>query len=549
MRLLGLCFLLFSLPALATQYWVRPGSSNYGTGDGLSYANALGSATSFFSTVGTGDDVYLCGTITAGFTIGDNGVDANNYQIYDGSCPVGDGTYDPVIFTHTSGYGINTSGKKYTRVQNIRTQGGAAVRLQSTTSLPCHGCQVINVTCESGTGAALSCVRIEGPVATGNLTVPATDVLIEDVTCTEPSAHCAAIMEYAINPVMRNCRSYGGGDGANVWMCYIKPPSEAETSWTLSSGTVYTATVANTADIAKVISSGVHSTNKYYMTENDGATTGIGAGEWDQSGTTLYVNNGVGNPGTIYVVYAQTAGAVIENSLATDASATYDGVGIGIDYGAINGFLRRNVSYGNPGSGFELGLGDGHTAEGNIAWGNGKYGLRVSWPESAATIKNNTFANNTLGGIDIFRAQNGVTVTANNNALIGVGSGDNGFSFTETLYATVTEDFNNVADFATARESGISAGANSISAYPQFIEGQSPTTAEGFKPYCLTSPLKDAGTNVGAVQDYTGRYFVGTPEIGAYACQGGTSRSGATNRATLTSRTNKTSRADNNNSR
>jgi hypothetical protein len=67
--------------------------------------------------------------------------------------------------------------------------------------------------------------------------------------------------------------------------------------------------------------------------------------------------------------------------------------------------------------------------------------------------------------------------------------------------------------------------------------------AAGFKPDCIASPLKNAGTNVGQVQDFTGRYFDDQPDIGAFACQGGTPRTTPTARAVSTQRTTPTARA------
>jgi len=154
---------------------------------------------------------------------------------------------------------------------------------------------------------------------------------------------------------------------------------------------------------------------------------------------------------------------------------------------------------------------------------------------TACTIEQNSIAGGSIG-IDMQAAAAGGV--ARNNAISGAAIGI-------SKGATGSESYNaiNSPDPCWSAGATASCAASDQLAAPQFLGGDTPTTAEGFKPDCLASPLKNAGTNVGRIQDFTGRYFDDQPDIGAFACQGGTPRTTPTARAVSTQRTTPTARA------
>jgi len=174
----------------------------------------------------------------------------------------------------------------------------------------------------------------------------------------------------------------------------------------------------------------------------------------------------------------------------------------------------------------------------NIFGGSGDACVEVAQRNSAGgadnVLYNNTCAGFTVHGLRVSAGATG-TITANNvwdgdTGDVNVGSG-----------LTVTGN-NNAHANSLLTGAGTYTQTGSVNADPALLGGTSPTAAEGFRPNCATSPLKDAGTYVGQIQDYTGRFFVQPVDIGAFACQGGSYRPGATSRAAATNRTAATSR-------
>lgn len=172
--------------------------------------------------------------------------------------------------------------------------------------------------------------------------------------------------------------------------------------------------------------------------------------------------------------------------------------------------------------------------------------ISVGATESGFHVPVGAGADNSFTHVVASGAEDGIKIesTAAQSVQNSVAIGASGCGI-DLAVGSATETFNDAHGNGTnfcAGGSSTAAGTGSISVDPQFIGGPNPTTAEGFKPNCLTSPLKDAGTDVGAYQDFTGRYFTGAREIGAYACQGGTPRPTPTARPEITARPDNTAR-------
>lgn len=164
----------------------------------------------------------------------------------------------------------------------------------------------------------------------------------------------------------------------------------------------------------------------------------------------------------------------------------------------------------------------------------------VNGLRATSSVAHNIFARNnafrldgTSGGDALYVGSNANSYTGSNNNF-----GPDAATFIEN-YECGGSTYNTAAAYVAA----CTQEAGTTSADPAFLGGTSPTTAEGFRPNCATTPLKDAGTYVGQIQDYTGRFFVQPVDIGAFACQGGTYRPSATARASKSARAAKSARA------
>jgi hypothetical protein len=254
----------------------------------------------------------------------------------------------------------------------------------------------------------------------------------------------------------------------------------------------------------------------------------------------------------VFFAAGDTKQALIANNNLTSAATLNAGGNqiTGGRYGinsAVAGTISRNWLTGQAERGINLNPSNASVAqvvESNILAGS--MSTAAIYVENAAgvaveaAIRNNSMAGGFARGIGLKSDVTTGTATLLNNVIAGNGTaGQVGTGL--VAGAGFTEDYTRFSGLAT--NSTKTLGANSAEAAPQFLGGTSPTTAEGFKPDCIASPLKNAGTNVGRIQDFTGRYFDDQPDIGAFACQGGTPRTTPTARAVATQRTTPTARA------
>lgn len=139
--------------------------------------------------------------------------------------------------------------------------------------------------------------------------------------------------------------------------------------------------------------------------------------------------------------------------------------------------------------------GTGNDIENSIAIDNGRHGIFLA-TTSAGTVTNSAAVGN--GSCGINRADAGQT-------------------------ESYDDAYNNGTNFCSGSVS-TSAGTGSISSAPLWAGGPSPTTANGFRLTC-SSPLRNAGTDVGRIEDYGGRLFsIGRPSIGAWEHASGDER-------------------------
>jgi len=203
------------------------------------------------------------------------------------------------------------------------------------------------------------------------------------------------------------------------------------TTWNLEGGTVYSKLVA-VEPVAVWY-------DDEYLTENDTATTTVGANEWDWAVDTLYVNVGE-NPDTgILETGTDTYGASCEKNYITIQGLTFKhatnfrsgarlvGTGItlsdctftknnhGIYGGEVTNLLvYNNLSYSNEGNGIRIitSTGTGNVVRSNTLYSNGSDGIFLSAALNI-TIENNTSYSNGSHGILVFNTSTGAIIRYN----------------------------------------------------------------------------------------------------------------------------------------
>ena len=269
--------------------------------------------------------------------------------------------------------------------------------------------------------------------------------------------------------------------------------------WTLSSGTVYTRTLSASESVQKVI----NITDGITLVKNPGATTAITSGEWDQSGTTLYINIGADPNGKTMAWrraehgpfhyydceswgnYTDPVAGEGHGFAADDATSdahyfrckAWDNTGAGFQCQYTDRVSRTScLAYNNDLSNFRTtGFTDTLEDEGCTSSGSAQHGFFYDAPFTGVTLKNSLAYNNGLYGL-IAAA---VGVTATNNATFGNGSG---------ATASITN-------------------TNPVTANPLLSASYRPTSA---------SPLLGAGTHLGYARDIDKKQRQNPPCIGAY---------------------------------
>lgn len=266
--------------------------------------------------------------------------------------------------------------------------------------------------------------------------------------------------------------------------------------WTATgTGTSYQRTLAANETVQKVI----NRTSGVTLTKAAGVGASVANGQWDQSGTTLYVNVGVdANTRTMAWKRAAHGPFFYESCLSWDNKTD---AGPGEGHGFASDDMTGPTTYtdcfawGNEGAGFQSQWSDdvvmrncfswlnalsnfrttGHTnnltIEQCVALLGAEHGFFFDQPHSGVTIRNSIAFRNALYGI--IAASSGVT--ASNNLTYGNGSGHTN---------TVTN-------------------ANAVLADPLFVDVNRPWT--GLSP---SSPCRGAGTYIQGARDRFGRRYV-----------------------------------------
>lgn len=391
-----LLLVLFTVPAWGAEYWAT--QTGAGAQDGTSLANAWPQGSIVYggaNAAGRGDTLYLCGTPSAPITatIAPSGIgafdgtanaDADIFIISGDATKCGgtQGYLDPTI-----SHAINASGLPGVYMQDLTCNDalGSCFQqlLSSTSSCAVSGAYYCglqrNLTC---TGSGLTSGHCATIVASGNTNFPASAIpalLQENVTSYDGGGAACNIRMHATGAIQRNCKSYRDGSVTNVWGVYQAgitlntgaANSGSGVTWaTLSGGAAAARKVtqttfgASTGATINDVYTPISATGVAGDLTPDGTCTGdsdcaTDPGTWGQVGDTLYINIGTtpSSIAAVYVTYAWNESPVITQSYAEEFNDTFDGVGIGLDFGTRNGVIKRSESYRNPGRDFACGGG------------------------------------------------------------------------------------------------------------------------------------------------------------------------------------------------
>lgn len=206
--------------------------------------------------------------------------------------------------------------------------------------------------------------------------------------------------------------------------------------WTVVAGNVYSRTLSASETVQKVI----NRTDAVTLTKNAGAGSGVGANQWDQSGTTLYINIGV-NPNTKTTAWKRAAhGPFSYEDCVSYENSTAAGAGEG------HGFAADDMS-------------DSATYENCHAYDNEGAGLQCQWTDSIVQ-RNCTATRNRLSGFRTTGHTQGLSV----ERCIAVDNTDHGFFYDAPHSGVVVRNsiaYRNGAWGMLANSSGVS-GSNNL---------------------------------------------------------------------------------------
>lgn len=512
---------------MATWY-VRPSTAHSGTRNGTSYATAWGGWAEIVwgaSGVAGGDTLYVCGAHTAGaeVIVGAHGASSNAARatISGGYAP------DPGSITIAGSF-FNVA-RAYTNVADLtlaRTTTTGTILYVPVNDAAISGMDI------SGTGTGIlidgasnrtnilitgntvhDCVGVLGSSGRGIAFLPSTAsrthsnirVIGNVITrCTDFglrfSIESAAWDSTVFNGIVfrDNRVSYCGGTGAQIrsgngdlvtWPLVMSSNVFVERNTIHNCGTVAGASGQH----GGIAVSGVTAPVIRYNTVFDTYVTGAGI-------QTAKNVNPVIDDNVIYGIRSGTPTSGFNNGLPID------GNGIFFDNLTRGGIARRNVicdlvSTGNPNSG--TGLSFWNTTEPTTFESNLVYDCYRGASYGNATETGNKFVGNTFVNCDIGVYKVGTSaLTGNcvikNNLFVNCPS-----AFTGETNPGATWDYNAYTGTLT----GISAGANDITADPQLADNYAPKA---------TSPLISAGQHLGYMRDINGRQRPNPPSIGAH---------------------------------
>jgi len=341
-----------------------------------------------------------------------------------------------------------------------------------------------------------------------------TNCLVEDCDAYDNGAHGFAATG-ASNIIFRNCRAWENGaravDGGHGFSA--RALRQTYTSgWSLVSGSIYTRPLnVNETDVYYVQTNGTY--GRCYKNTTTPTTPALG--EFGVSGGLLYLNIGV-TPNGVSVGYAfwNCSGIIWEDcesfhNIWNQTAPYHEGHGFAFDDYTQDSIIRRCYSHDNEGLGISNNRGDRNIIESCLIVGNWQSGITAQASDDLL-VRHNTLVNNNIGigshnGEIRFSSIYQRNHTVYNNHIKARTSGNTYGIDSEPLATNIVAKNNNILQCTTLTRVTTSIG--NISVEPLLDQFYRPKTS---------SPLIQAGTYLGAVQDANSTTFQNLPSIGAY---------------------------------
>ena len=504
-------------------YYIDPGAT--GTADGLTPINAF---TAWGSVTNGNTYLQKRGTVTTARLNISTGFEGNPVII--GAYYNSDGTDDttqpkPVIDVGgLESYCILGNGSQYVEIENMvfknATNDGVSLWMSATRD----GADSKIVNCEAydcgnfGFFMGINSGGIDPQPIRENC-------LIEGCYAQDCGKAGMAIADGQLNCTIRNCTAVRCCLNGNSWGIYMRPRAQAQSSgtWTNVSGNVWALDLVTSGSlenepVQNVTAAGRHTSGPKSLIA--GVYGSVGPNEWATGGTgnnTLQIDiQEDPNSVSVNIVTAQAINCVIENCVSIDtanASGTWDGVGLGLDIGTINGTIRNNLVINSAGAGISSNHAKGTYVYNNVVLNAGEDGVSlptaIDGPNEVfpvMTIRenrvyNNTFIDSALNGMLVIRTEQ--LELFNNIFIGGVEAVDD--STAGGFPDNVFNENNNIAH-GYSSASGLT-GSQSIEADPQlnadyFPAPQGPCIGNGttlLSTYDFHSrPKVGSGNHIGA---------------------------------------------------
>lgn len=495
--------LCFPLSAWGATYYV----SQSGTGDG-SAVGTPDSIVDFNANVfGVLDDdtVYFLGTITSTIDLPDGGA-SGQYATFRGDYSGQECTIDG---NSAIANGIDTNGHQYINIIGftIRETTSRGLYITSGGGLPAQYIAVSN--CIFTYNDDRGC-HIFGNTSA----LAADDITFDNCTFSYNGDHGSFASKFINGVEYTNCTFDNNGQsedchGASSWATTTTLSGGG--NWGAAVGSVYAHDKGTADTVYRVVLFG-SGPPTYYVdyTENTSTPTTPGAGEWGQSGTSIYVY-ATSDPDSYSVAYSESevsgvnyTGCTFSNT-ANGGGGSDEGHGLSYD-GFSSGSATRCLAYDNEGFGFVFHFSDSAQVTSSISRDNGA-GLRFNRANRSCKVLDCTIVDNTGDGIDFLQSTDSCEVTNNIIEANGGYGVDIPSVGTPTNYTQATNCvYNNTGGNYDNEQTN-----TDINSDPLFL------SATDFH-LTLKSPCIDAGTNTGVGSDLDGTVFpVGSAyDIGAY---------------------------------
>ena len=489
------------------EFYVRPDAGySYGNGNGTSYANAFkGFANIQWWNMSDNDTLFVCDVHNDTLTPTKELIIRGDAPEEAGLIDVNDAADYCIAFSGLNGQVHSIDLRNANKNGLYVDSNGKSVTSFVLKDATASGCGKASpgYTADTGTGFLF---------VNNNVNNSITGIDISGCESNANGKHGFDFRGYCAGTIS-NCSADGNGFADTGHGFHTNGPvvSVGTSGWSLVSGDVYSKEVGFGWQIQKMRN--YSTTYRTKLTHNDGAGSGVGNYEFDQVGTTLYINIGQNPNGITFFANANTQGPLIFSDCTAKNTIDLDGVegmGFSADNHSENIKFRRCLACGNAGDGFMFNNADSISMESSIATNNGRRGVFFVGSSDSCTVQQCTFVQN--GGDGIWMPLS-VSATVKNNVCVGNERGIRDENDGSTTVASGTVAKGNVCYGNTVENINLQTpDVSNIEDNPDLYLGVYPVP---------DSPAVGAGeTDTGVILDFLGKRYYSPRPAGAIALGG-----------------------------